>query len=100
MIKGVNKRIVEVSLPQSELFEKALVFMRAADDISLPEGTALAAAAECALSEALGEQAHSPAPGKIRHAIGAIATAAFRFLWRTAVIVCAVCMVRAMIIGA
>lgn len=99
MIKGVNKRIVEVSLPQSELFEKALVFMRAADDISLPEGTALTAAAECALSEALGEQAHSPAPGKIRHAIGAIA-AAFRFLWRTAVIVCAVCMVRAMIIGA
>lgn len=28
MIKGVNKRILEVSFPESEYFEKAVVFLR------------------------------------------------------------------------
>ncbi len=39
MVKGVNRRIVEVSLPDSEIFEKAVVFLR--PDSTPPSGNDL-----------------------------------------------------------
>lgn len=40
MIKGVNKRILEVNFPESEYFEKAVVFLRTD---KLPSGVGMEA---------------------------------------------------------
>ena len=109
MIKGVNKRIVEVSLPQSEFFEKALVFIRAeADDVKTFSGAdaMLEEAARNALSEADicgisrdGEVSGHKNMLTLLVNFGAWAAAFFRLLWHGAVIVCAVWVIRAMIWG-
>lgn len=109
MIKGVNKRIVEVRLPESEYFERALVFLRS--DLPVSDSTAstpaiaegdIAAAAMKDISLLESGLIESPLPctnepvtssGKILRCflrIGVFASALFRLLWHVSVIVCAV----------
>ncbi len=101
MIKGVNKRIVEVRLPESEYFERALVFLRS--DLPFSDNTpavaegdiAAAAMKDITLLESDLPCANKPvtSSGKFLRCflrIGVFAAALFRLLWRVSVIVCAV----------
>ncbi|MDE7292884.1 MAG: hypothetical protein K2N72_00515 [Oscillospiraceae bacterium] len=104
MIKGVNKRIVEVRLPESEYFERALVFLRS--DLPVSDSTAstpaiaegdIAAAAmkDITLLESDLPCVNEPvtSSGKFLRCflrIGVCVSALFRLLWHVSVIVCAV----------
>lgn len=115
MIKGVNKRIVEVRLPESEYFERALVFLRS--DLPVSDSTAGISGAASTSAIAEGDIAaaamkditliengllESPVPcanepvtssGKVLRCflrIGVFAAELFRLLWHVSVIVCAV----------
>ena len=111
MIKGVNKRIVEVRLPESEYFERALVFLRSDLPVSdntpaIAEGDVAAAAMkditliENGLLESGFRESHLPcasepvtSSGKVLRCflrIGVFAATLFRLLWHVSVVVCAV----------
>lgn len=85
MIKGVNKRIVEVSFPESVYFEKAVVFLRSE---GLPkDGVSLEDAARSQiidLENGISSAPLSPAKIKARIAAGRI----INCLFRLSVIVC------------
>lgn len=85
MIKGVNKRIVEVSLPESIYFEKAVVFLRAEScprDEAALENEARSSIAR--LEYGLPPSDISAAKIKARIAAGR----ALNFLFRLSVIAC------------
>lgn len=85
MIKGVNKRIVEVSLPESIYFEKAVVFLRAEScprDEAALENEARSSIAR--LEYGLPPSEVSAAKIKARIAAGRI----LNFLFRLSVIAC------------
>ncbi|MDE6593012.1 MAG: hypothetical protein K2K57_08115 [Oscillospiraceae bacterium] len=104
MIKGVNKRIVEVRLPESAYFERALVFLRSdlpvsdseASTAAIAEGDIAAAAMkDITLLESGLPCANEPVTfaGKFLRCflrIGVFAASLFRLLWHASVIVCAV----------
>lgn len=107
MIKGVNKRIVEVRLPESEYFERALMFLRG--DI-LQDNTSDSLSEKILAGEAAKDisrleedmppaipQTESKFPLLLR--IGFWAAALFRFLWHTSVIVCAGCLLYTLLVA-
>lgn len=85
MIKGVNKRIVEVSFPESIYFEKAVVFLRAE---GLPKTNAFledeARSRIIDLENGISPSPISPTKIKARIAAGRI----INWLFRLSVIVC------------
>lgn len=84
MIKGVNKRIVEVTFPESAYFEKAVVFLRAD---SIPAGNAkLTAEAKSSIAALEQEISHTSLP--VRRA-GIWAGIIIRSAARISVIICA-----------
>lgn len=86
MIKGVNKRIVEVSFPESVYFEKAVLFLRSG---GIPKGDAAleeeARAQIIRLENGISAAPLSPSKIKARIAAGRIINGLFRL----SVIICA-----------
>lgn len=86
MLKGVNRRIVEVKFPESAYFEKAVVFLRT--DCLPASGAKLCAEAKADITELEAEIARDGEHYARR--LGAFAGMLFRFTARLAVIICAV----------
>lgn len=86
MIKGVNKRIVEVSFPESVYFEKAVLFLRTE---SIGKGSAEleeeARAQIIGLENSLSPNRLSPTKIKARIAAGRIVN----ILFKVSVVICA-----------
>ncbi|MCI7767636.1 MAG: hypothetical protein MSJ26_06630 [Oscillospiraceae bacterium] len=85
MIKGVNKRIVEVSFPESVYFEKAVVFLRA-EGLPRPDSSLEdeARAQIIRLENGISPAPLSPAKIKARIAAGMI----INWLFKLSVIIC------------
>ncbi len=88
MIKGVNKRIVEVKFPESVYFEKAVIFLRS--DMPPTGDVKLAAEAKNSISaletDFSGQRTESIAMLKFRIWAGRI----FRGIASTSAVICAV----------
>ena len=86
MIKGVNKRIVEVSFPESVYFEKAVLFLRSE---GIPKGDAAleeeARSQIIRLENGISQAPLSPSKIKARIAAGRILSGLFRL----SMIICA-----------
>lgn len=89
MIKGVNRRIVEVIFPESAYFEKAVVFLRT--DCLPVSGAKLGREAKADLSELEAEITRGAERSAMR--IGMLAGTILRLASRLAVIIFAVCAV-------
>ena len=87
MIKGVNKRIVEISFPDSPYFEKAVVFVRG----GLPHGCggSLEAEARTQLEAAESSMYSTKASDRTRMRLLSTAIKLFGFAFRLSVIICA-----------
>lgn len=84
MIKGVNKRILEVSFPENKHFEKALVFLRSS---SPPDSVNIYDEAEITVSGL--EKELDIRPGRSFSEIKKAAADIITLLFKLSVIICA-----------
>lgn len=86
MIKGVNKRIVEINFPASIYFEKAVVFLRA----DSPPASAAVLAEEARADILALERSFSKDTSELfAKKLKLICTCIFTFLFKVSVMICA-----------